>query len=532
LARRKPFVAALAFALVVVSASGVADAHHPRPPKDVCKNRNNNTYDKLLECVKVEGVREHQAALQAIADRNGGNRADQTDGYLRSVKYVVQTLDRAGWDVKKVPFEYPSSDVVLQQLTPPPTTPTYETGGFTGTGFGDVTGAVIPIDINLVGDRANTSGCEPADFAAADLSGTTDIVLVQRGTCFFARKAFEAQAAGAEAVIIFNQGNTPEREGFFVGDASALEDGAPTNLTIPVIGASFAAGAALAAAGSTARVSVVAVTRTSFNVIAELEGKNDKNVVMAGAHLDSVPAGPGIQDNGSGSAALLEVAEQLGDHKPQNTVRFAWWGAEELGLLGSTAYVNGLSEKKLDRIALYLNFDMIGSPNYMFMVYDANESTHPAPVPVPEGSIAIESLFESFYTYAGEPYDDTEFSGRSDYEAFIANGIPSSGLFTGAEVPKSEAQAAIWGGTVGDQFDPCYHAACDNFDNISLHALDVNTDAVAFSVLTYAYSTETVNGVRGKKVPGHFEIPAPAGPQGTTGVTDGGLAHNGPLEVS
>jgi Zn-dependent M28 family amino/carboxypeptidase len=169
---------------------------------------------------------------------------------------------------------------------------------------------------------------------------------------------------------------------------------------------------------------------------------------------------------------------------------------------------------------------MIGSPNYIFMVYDGDESGFEAPVVVPDGSIEIEDLFESFYTLRGEPYDDAEFSGRSDYEAFILNGIPAGGLFTGAEVPKTAEQEAIWGGTTGAQYDPCYHLACDTYDNISLHALEVNSDAVAFAVLTYAYSTESVNGVPGQAVPGGFVIPEPAGPEGTVGSGGGALDDN------
>ena len=137
-------------------------------------------------------------------------------------------------------------------------------------------------------------------------------------------------------------------------------------------------------------------------------------------------------------------------------------------------------------------------------------------MPIPAGSEAIEDIYESYYTALGIPYDDTVFSGRSDYEAFILAGIPSSGLFTGAEVPKTEEQEAIWGGTAGEQFDPCYHEACDTIANINAHALDVNSDLIAFAMLTFAYSTESVNGVPGKKVPGPaFTLPAPAGPEGT-----------------
>jgi Zn-dependent M28 family amino/carboxypeptidase len=482
------------------------------PAQSGCDARTNNTYSKLLECVRLEGVREHQAALQAIADANGGNRGDSTPGYFASVDYVMGVLAAAGWDAEKVPFQYNATDALLRQLTP--TAATYPTGAFTGTGEGDVTGNVIPVDVNLTGARASTSGCEASDFAGSDFSGSNDIALIQRGGCTFTVKALNAEAAGAEAVIIFNQGDASpgDRTGLIVGTLGGADV-----VDIPVVGASFAQGEALAVAGSTAQVLVDFLVRSSYNVIAELPGRNDDNVVMAGAHLDSVPEGPGINDNGSGSAALLEIAQSLGKLRPENTVRFAWWGAEEEGLVGSTQWVAQQSQAELDRIALYLNFDMIGSPNYIFMVYDANESSFEAPagVTIPEGSEAIERVFESFYTLRGEPYDDSQFSGRSDYQAFINSGIPSSGLFTGAEQIKTEEQEAIWGGTAGEQFDPCYHQACDTYANNNDHALEVNSDAVAFAVMTFAYSTEAVNGVPGKKVPGNFTIPAPAGPEHT-----------------
>jgi Zn-dependent M28 family amino/carboxypeptidase len=501
-------------------------------PNDACDTRTNNTYQKLLECVTLEGVREHQAQFQKIADANDdpfypGTRAAGTEGYAESVEYVAGLLRDAGYQVTLDEFEFQFVfPAVLEQLTPPPAA-TYETGAFTGSPAGDVTGNVIPVDINLTGDRASTSGCEDSDFAGLNFGGTSDIALIQRGTCTFAEKAVNAQEAGAEAVVIFNQGNTPDREALIVGTLVP----SPAPITIPVVGASFDNGVALARPGSTAHVRVVpSETRTDVNVIAELPGKNDDNVVMAGAHLDSVTAGPGINDNGSGSAALLETALMMAKVKPENTVRFAWWGDEEGGLIGSTAYVNGLSQAEQDRIALYLNYDMVGSPNYIFMVYDADQSTFEAPVPIPPGSTAIEDLYESYYTLVGEPYDDTAFDARSDYQAFIEAGIPAGGLFTGAEVPKTEEQAAIWGGTAGEQFDPCYHEACDTLENVNLHALEVNSDLIAFAQLTFAYSTESVNGVPGKKVPGPpVNLPPPAGPEGTFASSGGGQGP-GPIE--
>ncbi|WNB87440.1 M20/M25/M40 family metallo-hydrolase [Cellulomonas sp. ATA003] len=419
-----------------------------------------------------------------------------------------------------VPFTYPGTDVVVQQLTP--TAATYEASPLVSSGEGDVTGTVIPIDLNLTGDRANTSGCEASDFAGLDFAGTTDIALVQRGTCGFTVKANLAAAAGAEAVIVFNQGDGPDRSGPLTNVTAAPFDFP----AVPLATASFDAGAALAVDGATARVSVASVDRVSHNVVAELAGRTDGNVVMAGAHLDSVPAGPGINDNGSGSAALLELAENMGKSRPKNTVRLAWWGAEELGLIGSTEWVGQRTPAELDEIALYLNFDMIGSPNYYFGIYDADQSSFAAPVVVPEGSEHIEKTFEEFYTLLGEPYDDSAYSGRSDYQAFIENGIPSGGLFTGAEGIKTAEQQAVWGGTTGAQYDPCYHIACDSLANIDRHALEVNSDAVAYAVFTYAASTEPVNGVRGTRLPGNFPVPAPAGPAGTFVGESGGDEHD------
>jgi Zn-dependent M28 family amino/carboxypeptidase len=502
---------ALAGAMVPVTATA-------KPALNGCERRVNNHYDKLLECVRVEGVLEHLAAFQAIADRNGGNRSEGTTGYTESVEYVVATMQEAGWEVERVPFTYPGADNLLRIEPDGPSFPAIDAEG---TAEGEVVGPAVLVDVNLEGDRQNSSGCEPSDFAGFPAGA---IAVLQRGTCPFADKALNAEAAGAAGVVLFNQGDTIGAGDRFGPLNPTL--GGPDVVDIPVVGTSFDAGVALGEAAGDVRLRVAFVDIESENVIAELPGRNDDNVVMAGAHLDSVPAGPGINDNGSGSAVLLEVAQQLGRVRPENTVRFAWWGAEELGLEGSTAWVGDQPAAELDRIALYMNFDMVGSPNYVFMVYDANESSFAAPVPVPPGSEAIEATFESFYTLAGVPYDDTEFSGRSDYQAFIANGIPSSGLFTGAEVVKTPLQASIWGGTAGAQFDPCYHAECDRLGNVDEAALAVNADAVAFAVLTYAYSTESVNGVPGRRIPGNFPIPEPAGPQHTFAGPLGGDHHD------
>ena len=513
----------LATAVAAAAAMTLIPTGAMAAPTTGCENRTNNTIDKLLLCVDADGAFEHLAALQAIADENGDTRAAGTPGYDQSVDYVVDTLEAAGWNVttQAFPFEFTPLPT-LEQLTP--TAATYTAGSFTATGTGTVQGNVIPVDVDLVQPvpDALDSGCTASDFAGLDFSGTADIALIQRGTCEFGVKATNAQTAGAEAVIIFNQGNTPLREGVVSGTLIGMNQ---VPLNIPVVGASFADGVALGQPNSTARVSVgESVDTTVENVIAELPGNNPDNVVMAGAHLDSVQQGPGINDNGSGSASLLELAQQISKVKPENTIRLAWWGAEEAGLLGSQFYVDSLSQAERDRIALYLNFDMVASPNFIYMVYDGDESSFVAPVVVPEGSIQIEDVFESYFTGAGVPYEDAEFSGRSDYQAFIEAGIPAGGLFTGAEVPKTPEQEAIWGGVAGQQYDPCYHQACDDIENVSMEALDVNIDAIAFAVLYFAYTTEVVNEEPGRNVPGGINLPTPAGEEGTVGSQAGGLA--------
>jgi len=213
---------------------------------------------------------------------------------------------------------------------------------------------------------------------------------------------------------------------------------------------------------------------------------------MAGAHLDSVDAGPGINDNGSGSAALLEIAEQMAKVKPKNKVRFAWWGAEESGLVGSTYYVSNLSEADLEKVALYLDFHMLGSPNHVFFVLDGDDSDGVGAGPGPAGSADIEQTFADYFDLIGEPYKGTDLTGSSDYDPFMDQDVPVGGLFSGAEGIKTTEEAAIWGGTAGAQYDPCYHLACDTYNNVSDVALEVNADAAAYAILKYARSITTL----------------------------------------
>ncbi|MEV4377927.1 M28 family peptidase [Streptosporangium amethystogenes subsp. fukuiense] len=230
---------------------------------------------------------------------------------------------------------------------------------------------------------------------------------------------------------------------------------------------------------------------TGYNVIADWPGGDPNDILMVGAHLDSVTAGPGINDNGSGSAAILETALEVSRQSlaPTKHLRFAWWGAEELGLRGSQAYVNSLSATERAKVKGYYNFDMVGSPNAGYFIYDGDNSDGVGSGPGPAGSAQLEATLQAYFTSIGVATRGTDFDGRSDYGPFIAVGIPAGGTFTGAEGIKTSAQATLWGGTSGQAFDPCYHRACDTTTNISDTALNRNADAIAYAVWTTATAT-------------------------------------------
>jgi Zn-dependent M28 family amino/carboxypeptidase len=316
---------------------------------------------------------------------------------------------------------------------------------------------------------------------------------VQRGTCDFVVKANNAVAAGAVAVIIFNEGQ-PGRD-------ALLEGTLGTPVTVPVVGVSYVDGAALAAGPATVRVftsTEVDLNRRTTNVIADLprRTKNPDQVVVVGAHLDSVPAGPGINDNGTGTAGVLEIAKQLArtglTKKAHRPVRFAFWGAEEKGLLGSAHYVESLTDAQRARIYANLNFDMIGSPNFVRFVYDGDGSEDGSAGPA--GSAEIEQVFLDYFAKKGLASSPTAFDGRSDYGPFIEAGIPAGGLFSGAEGIKTPEEAAVYGGTAGAPYDSCYHQACDDITNLSTRSIDQLGDAAAHATATLVLSKKGLFG--------------------------------------
>jgi aminopeptidase S len=239
----------------------------------------------------------------------------------------------------------------------------------------------------------------------------------------------------------------------------------------------------LRAAGLDVRYQTFRFERSfSRNVIADYSRGGARPVVMIGGHLDSVPAGPGANDNGSGTAAVLEIARQVARLEPNVNVRFAFWGAEEVGLVGSRAYVARLSRHERARITLYLNLDMIGSRNFVRFVYRAEGRTRARRL----RALAARNLLVYALRSRGLATAAIELGGRSDHAPFQAAGITTAGLFSGAEGMKTRRQARRFGGRSGAPYDPCYHRRCDGLGNVNFRAAEQLADAAAHALAVAA----------------------------------------------
>jgi len=497
-------------------------------PVTASADPNNNNSQKLRKAVTVSGILEHMTAFQQIADLSDGNRLAGSIGHERSSQYVYDRLKDAGYKPRFQNFTYTFNGNRTAPVLEVVNGASYASGfqfttpsSLDANDSGSVTAPLHAVNLTIPSvppDDGSASGCNSSDFAGFPAGA---IALIQRGTCDFVVKIQNAINAGAVAVILMNEGNGTDPSRFGLFNPATTGD-------LPVLATTFAVGNQLANGvlnGPTGRtvhvkVDVVSQQLPTRNVIAETPGRDD-NVVVVGAHLDGVEDGPGVNDNGSGSGTILEIAEQMHKVKPRNQVRFIWFSAEESGLLGSQYYAEHLTDAEQADIAAMLNFDMLASPNYVRFVYDGNlDSGLPAPPSgAPEGSGAIEQIFLDYFAGQGLQTEPTAFDGRSDYRDFIEEGIPAGGLFTGAEGIKTAAQAAIYGGAAGEQYDPCYHAFCDSLSTMTgippaiamlnpanrellrangLRGLDEMADAAAHATITLAQNTEAVNGVRGK----------------------------------
>ena len=473
----------LGSALVLIGLVAGCSAPRPAPPAaapDLGRG--------LAGKVTADRMVTHLRALQDIANANRGSRGDGTPGYDASVEYVAKTLRDRGFKVSTPQFD--------RLFTVSPGNPALTVAGRTyqvdqasllvRTPPGGLTGQPIR--------PTRPSGCAAGDYPAVVPKGA--IAVVDDTSCSVVDKQNNAVARGAAALIVLS---APNGQG---APPTLFGPGYFKQLTVPV--AVVGASGATALARDTAPIRLVLdaenIKITSRNVLAQTETGSPHDAVLVGAHLDSPRDGPGINDNGTGVAAVLETALQLGPLAPVNdAVRFVFWGAEQDGPNGAMDYVFGLNGDQLNDIALYLNFDMLGSPNAGYFTDDGDQSGPPGvgvtAADVPEGSAGIERTLDGYLNLAGKRPADMPLNARADYHPFMVSGVPIGGVTAGGPQLKTTVQARLWGGQTGVSFDPNYQGPRDTIDNVNREALAVMGSGVAFAVGSYAESIGGVNGV-------------------------------------
>jgi hypothetical protein len=510
-------------------------------PRDACDTQVNDTPSKLVACIKTADLWNHMKKFQAIADANPSpadghpSRNSGEPGYKASADYVAQVMKDAGYNVTIQTYKFTyyayTATPVFSEVSPAPhdyaLSDEWNPGQSTGTTTADLQsagGIIIP----PTPTPSSASGCTMSDFSGF-VPGR--IALIQRGTCFFGEKVLNAQAAGASGVIIFNEGN-PGRTGVLSG---SLVDAAgnPIIPTIPVAFTSFDLGLDLynqyqqaVQAGTALPVMNIAIKANvnpnadDYNVIAESKGGDKNHVVVVDAHLDAI-YGAGMLDNASGSATILDIAQQMKNVNPVNKLRFIWFGGEELGLLGSSYYINNLTSTELSHIGYDLDADVTATPNYIIGVLDpaapdffGGTVSNTFPNRVYKASMVSRDQAIAYFDSIGLNHELLSPVGTDAFN-FNTVGIPASGLLTGQDCCKSQKEVDLFGGSLGNYEGniPSFDGGCvdnpfrwcDNLSNNDPNVLTFMSKAFATMVVQMAFDTKVMsasnNAVYNKKLP-------------------------------
>ncbi|KAH8819754.1 hypothetical protein F5884DRAFT_826251 [Xylogone sp. PMI_703] len=418
----------------------------------------------------------YKIAELGIEEFDHPTRVIGSKGHLGTLDYIYSTLSSLGdyYELSNQTFNATMGNVRKATLRLGHTTPaSADAMSLTPpTPKGGVSGNLVLV---------TNDGCDASDYPK-ELAG--QIAFVRRGTCPFGDKSILAGRAGALAAVIYN----PADDGFGGTLGPYDADKVPTfslggKDAKPILDQlKDKDGEPIRAHGF---VDGILQDIATINIIAQTRDGDPDNCVMLGGHSDSVAEGPGINDDGTGSLTLLEIATRLANYKVKNCVRFGWWAGEEEGLLGSDYYVSVLTPEENRKIRLFMDYDMLASSNFAYQIYNATNAVNPS------GSEELRDLYVDWYKSQGQNFTFIPFDGRSDYDGFIRHGIPGGGIATGAEGIKTKEEEEMFGGKAGDWYDPCYHQSCDLVENLNLYAWEINTKLVAHSVATYALSLDT-----------------------------------------
>lgn len=432
----------------------------------------------LQDTIKIENLLSRAEKLYEIAklgeeEYNHPTRVIGSKGHAGTLEYIYSALSNLSdyYSLSKQPFVAVTGNVFESRLVLGDEVP----WSARPMSLTPPTSNRQPVHGKLV--LVDNEGCEADDYSPDELKNNVAFIL--RGSCPFGTKSELAGKAGAAAAIVYN----------YESDPVSGTLGTPSKHHVATFGLSgVEAAPVLKRLHAGEKVDVIAYidavveSISTDNIIAQTIEGDPHNCVMLGGHSDSVPEGPGINDDGSGSMTLLEIATQLTKFRVNNCVRFAWWSGEEEGLLGSDNYVYSLPAEENKKIRLFMDYDMLASPNFAYQVYDARNDVNPV------GSQELRDLYTDWYTTQGLNYTFIPFDGRSDYDAFIRNGIPGGGIATGAEGIKTKEEEKMFGGKKGDWYDPCYHQLCDDVGNLNLTAWEVNSKVCHFLSLFFFFS--------------------------------------------
>jgi hypothetical protein len=477
-----------------------------------CNTRANDTVKKLVSCVQTNDLWAHMQAFWQIAQDNPGpdghpSRNSGEPGYRASVDYVADLMRQAGYNVTIQPytFDYFAYQGVpsMSEVTPVAHDYTLVTDWNPGRSLGSANAPIQPVGVVIPSPGGSTSGCDPSDFTNANFTAG-NIALIQRGTCTFSQKIANAQAAGASGVIIFNEGNTPERSGVFNGSLSSVP-------TIPVAFTSFDIGndlyqQYLAGTPPVMNLKVQGIedpNRLDWNVIADSKGGDPHHVLVVDAHLDAI-YGAGMLDNASGSATILDIAQMMKNVNPLNKVRFIWFGGEELGEFGSMHYVNNLTPAQLADTRYDLDADVTATPNYSLGILDpaavdlfGRTVSKQFPPQVYGPSLVARDQMVDYYNSVGKNHIFFSPVG-TDAEQFNLAGVPASGVLTGQDCCKTQQEVDLFGGFTGNYEGnvPSTDGGCvdnpfrwcDNLDNNDKSVLTLVSKDFASSVIQMAFN--------------------------------------------